>query len=302
METRKASTVSTRRTLMQEKLDALVRTQAMQLFRQQGLHFTMQQVAEPLHISKKTIYTVYPSKEALLLDMVDHAFADIHRCKQEILAGSGTLQEKLRAVIIAMPTEYAALDLQQMKELDEKYPVVAARVRSQLENGWEPTMALLEQAVAEGIMRPVSLPVLRQMITASIESFLADRSLAESGVQYVAVLEEMGKDYVLGTKSRGIPFSWTLRRSILRASFGTILTLLALSIGSLLGGTAIVESIFMWDGVGKLAVDAIHGRDYPMIQAYVVWMAFIYVVVNLLTDIVYRIADPQIGWKEGRRR
>ena len=107
---------------MQEKLDALVRTQAMQLFRQQGLHFTMQQVAEPLHISKKTIYTVYPSKEALLLDMVDHAFADIHRCKQEILAGSGTLQEKLRAVIIVMPDEYAALDLRQMKELDEKYP------------------------------------------------------------------------------------------------------------------------------------------------------------------------------------
>ena len=127
---------------MQEKLDALMRTQAMQLFRQQGLHFTMQQVAEPLHISKKTIYTVYPSKEALLLDMVDHAFAEIHRCKQEILAGGGTLQERLRAVIIAMPTEYAALDL-------------------------------------------------RQMITASIESFLADRSLAESGVQYVAVLEEM---------------------------------------------------------------------------------------------------------------
>ena len=176
---------------MQEDLSALVRTQAMQLFRQQGLHFTMQQVAELLHISKKTIYTVYPSKEALLLDMVDHAFADIHRCKQEILAGSGTLQEKLRAVIIVMPDEYAALDLQQMKELDEKYPVVAARVRSQLENGWEPTMALLEQAVAEGVMRPVSLPVLRQMITASIESFLADRSLAESGVQYVAVLEEM---------------------------------------------------------------------------------------------------------------
>lgn len=70
--------------------------------------------------------------------MVDHAFAEIHRCKQEILAGSGTLQEKLRAVIIAMPTEYAALDLRQMKELDEKYPVVAARVRSQLETGGNP--------------------------------------------------------------------------------------------------------------------------------------------------------------------
>ena len=112
---------------MQEKLDALVRTQAMQLFRQQGLHFTMQQVAEPLHISKKTIYTVYPSKEALLLDMVDHAFAEIHHCKQKILAGSGTLQEKLRAVIIAMPTEYAALDLRQMKELDEKAVISVSR-------------------------------------------------------------------------------------------------------------------------------------------------------------------------------
>ena len=176
---------------MQEKLDALVRTQAMQLFRQQGLHFTMQQVAEPLHISKKTIYTVYPSKEALLLDMVDHAFAEIHHCKQKILAGSGTLQEKLRAVIIAMPTEYAALDLQQMNLLDEKYPRVAARVREHLETGWEPTLALLEQAMGEGVIRRVSLPVLQRMISASIEDFLADRTLDAQGISYTDALDEM---------------------------------------------------------------------------------------------------------------
>ena len=71
--------------------------------------------------------------------------------------------------------------------------------------------------------------------------------------------------------------------------------LLTLSIGSLLGGTAIVESIFLWDGVGKLAVDAINMRDYPMIQAYVMWMAIIYVCVNLITDLLpYRILDPRI--------
>ena len=173
------------------ELRTRLRAVGMELFRRDGLRFTMQQAAAMMHISKKTIYAVYPSKEALLLDMVDDAFTRIHARKQRILDGPGTLAEKLRAVIIAIPAEYAALDLRQMKELDEKYPVVAARVRSQLENGWEPTMALLEQAVAEGVMRPVSLPVLRQMITASIESFLADRSLAESGVQYVAVLEEM---------------------------------------------------------------------------------------------------------------
>ena len=74
----------------------------------------------------------------------------------------------------------------------------------------------------------------------------------------------------------------------------TILTLLLLSVGSLLGGTAVVESIFLWDGVGKLAVDAVNMRDYPMIQAYVVWMAVIYVAVNLAADLVYCLLDPRI--------
>lgn len=109
-----------------------------------------------------------------------------------------------------------------------------------------------------------------------------------------AVLDELGKDYVIGAKARGIPFSVTLWKSVLRSCLVTILTLLTLSIGSLLGGTAIVESIFLWDGVGKLAVDAINMRDYPMIQAYVMWMAIIYVCVNLITDISYRFLDPRI--------
>ena len=114
------------------------------------------------------------------------------------------------------------------------------------------------------------------------------------------VLDELSKDYIIGAKARGVKFSVTLMGSVLRSSLVTIITLLALSIGSLLGGTAIVESIFMWDGVGKLAVDAINMRDYPMIQAYVMWMAIIYVLVNLITDISYRFLDPRIrlGEKE----
>ena len=109
-----------------------------------------------------------------------------------------------------------------------------------------------------------------------------------------AVLEELGKAYVAGAKARGVRFSVTLTKSVLRSCLVTILTLLTLSIGSLLGGTAIVESIFMWDGVGKLAVDAINMRDYPMIQAYVMWMAILYVCVNLVTDLSYRALDPRI--------
>lgn len=115
------------------------------------------------------------------------------------------------------------------------------------------------------------------------------------------VLDELSKDYVLGAKARGVKFSTTMMKSVMKASLVTIITLLTLSIGSLLGGTAIVESIFMWDGVGKMAVDAINMRDYPIIQAYVMWMALIYVLVNLVTDISYRYLDPRIRLGETER-
>lgn len=112
------------------------------------------------------------------------------------------------------------------------------------------------------------------------------------------VLEELKKDYVVGARARGVRERKILVGSVLKASMLTIVTLLSLSIGSLLGGTAIMESIFMWDGVGKMAVDAILTRDYPVIQVYVVWMAIIYVMVNLATDIIYHYLDPRIRLQE----
>lgn len=108
------------------------------------------------------------------------------------------------------------------------------------------------------------------------------------------VLEELEKPYVIGARSRGVREFTILTKSVLRSSLIVIITLLALSMGSLLGGTAIVETIFMWDGVGKMAVDAILMRDYPLIQAYVVWMAFIYVMMNLIADLLYYYLDPRV--------
>lgn len=108
------------------------------------------------------------------------------------------------------------------------------------------------------------------------------------------VLEELNKDYVIAAYARGIGYKTVLFKSVFRCSVMTIITLLTLSIASLLGGTAIVETIFMWDGVGKLAIDSINMYDYPMIQAYVIWMAFIYVAINLISDIVHHYLDPRI--------
>ena len=134
-------------------------------------------------------------------------------------------------------------------------------------------------------LQSVALPALTLAIAMSAKYLRQVRA---------TVLDELSKDYVLGARARGVKFSTTLIRSVMKASLVTIITLLTLSIGSLLGGTAIVESIFMWDGVGKLAVDAINMRDYPIIQAYVMWMAIIYVVVNLITDLSYHFLDPRI--------
>ena len=145
--------------------------------------------------------------------------------------------------------------------------------------GWFPV-------ISRGVsLQSVALPALTLAIAMSAKYLRQVRA---------TVLDELSKDYVLGAKARGVKFSTTMMKSVLKASLVTIITLLTLSIGSLLGGTAIVESIFMWDGVGKMAVDAINMRDYPIIQAYVMWMAIIYVLVNLITDLSYRFLDPRI--------
>jgi peptide/nickel transport system permease protein len=145
--------------------------------------------------------------------------------------------------------------------------------------GWFPV-------IAKGVgLQSVAMPSLTLAIAMSAKYLRQVRA---------TVLDELSKDYVAGAKARGVKFSVTLWKSVMKASLVTIITLLTLSIGSLLGGTAIVESIFMWDGVGKMAVDAINMRDYPIIQAYVMWMAIIYVMVNLITDLSYRLLDPRI--------
>ena len=146
--------------------------------------------------------------------------------------------------------------------------------------------------IASGVgLQSVALPAITLAVAMSAKYLRQVRA---------AVLEELSKSYVAGAQARGVGFSVILTKSVLRASLVTILTLLALSIGSLLGGTAIVESIFLWDGVGRLAIDAIHMRDYPMIQAYVMWMAVIYVCVNLITDLSYHFLDPRIRLEGGR--
>ena len=116
------------------------------------------------------------------------------------------------------------------------------------------------------------------------------------------VLEELGKAYVLGARARGVTERSILFRHVLGNSLLPILTLVGITLAGLLGGATIVENIFSWPGLGKLAIEAISARDYPMIQGYVLWMAAIFLTVNFLVDLSYGWLDPRIRRKRGERR
>ena len=96
-----------------------------------------------------------------------------------------------------------------------------------------------------------------------------------------------------GARARGLSEDRILFGSVLKSVLLRMVTLLFLSAGSLFGGTAIVETIFMWNGVGKMAVDAISMHDIPVIQAYLVWMAVIYLLLHLIADLLLQVLDPR---------
>ena len=225
-----------------------------------------------LHFCGKAVFPAFISKlpATLLLTVVSIALTIIISIPLGVLAA--VKQNRFTDYLIraasflgnSMPNFFVALLLMYFFAIRVKiFPVIASEVS----------------------MESVALPSLTLAIAMSAKYLRQVRA---------TVLDELSKDYVVGAKARGVRFSVTLYKSVLKACLVTIITLLTLSIGSLLGGTAIVESIFLWDGVGKLAVDAINMRDYPMIQAYVMWMAIIYVCVNLITDLSYRVLDPRI--------
>jgi len=109
-----------------------------------------------------------------------------------------------------------------------------------------------------------------------------------------AVLDELSSDYVIGAEARGVKFSKILWFHVFPNSLLPLITMLGISIGSLLGGTSVVEVIFSYPGLGNLAVSAITSCDYFLIQGYVLWIALIYMVVNLLVDLSYYFVDPRM--------
>jgi peptide/nickel transport system permease protein len=133
----------------------------------------------------------------------------------------------------------------------------------------------------------------REMILPSVTLAIAMSSKYTRQVR-ASVLEELSQDYVIGAQARGVRSSRVLWRHVFKNALLPLITLLGISFGSLLGGTSIVEIVFSYPGLGNLAVQSVSARDYPLIQGVVLWVAMIYMAVNLVVDLTYDLVDPRI--------
>lgn len=115
-----------------------------------------------------------------------------------------------------------------------------------------------------------------------------------------AILEELGQDYVMGAKARGIPMRRILWHHVLPNACLPLITLLGLTVGWLLGGVAVIEMVFSWPGLGKMAVHAIEMRDYPLVEGFVLWVAIFYMGINILVDCSYAYLNPRLRKGGGR--
>lgn len=112
-----------------------------------------------------------------------------------------------------------------------------------------------------------------------------------------AILEELHQDYVVGARARGMSEFHIFYKEVLPNAILPLITIFGLSMGSLLGGAAVVEIVFGWPGLGRLAIDAINYRDFKLLQGIVVWIALMYMLINISIDLLYLYFNPVLRKK-----
>ena len=171
------------------------------IFREKGLKFTMDDIAERLKISKKTLYKVFDDKEALFLAMVDYMFDTIKESEQAVVDDDSlSTVEKVHRILGVLPEGYKDVDLRQLYLLKDRYPKIYKQVELRLETGWETTIELIERGIAEGSIVPVRIPILKMMLEASLEQFFQRDILIRNEISYQDALDEVVRILMEGIK------------------------------------------------------------------------------------------------------
>jgi peptide/nickel transport system permease protein len=111
------------------------------------------------------------------------------------------------------------------------------------------------------------------------------------------MLDVMRQDFVRTARAKGLGEFTVVMRHVARNAFIPVLTVIALQFGVLMGGVIVTETVFSWPGVGRLVIQAIYARDYPVVQAVVFFFALIFVLSNLLADVFSAVLDPRVRYK-----
>lgn len=173
---------------------------AIKAFNEKGLKFTMDDLAKVLGMSKKTIYKIYDDKEDMFLAMVDYCFDKIKESEQAIINDDSLPTiEKISRILGVLPESYMEIDFRQLFTLKEKYPNTYKHVEERLESGWEGTIALINQGIEEGVVRPINVSLFKTMLEATIEQFFQRDILIANGISYTQALED-----VVGIMVKGI--------------------------------------------------------------------------------------------------
>ena len=109
-----------------------------------------------------------------------------------------------------------------------------------------------------------------------------------------AMLDSLMQDYVRTARAKGVSARIVVYKHALRNAFIPVLTVIGLQFGTLLGGAVLTETVFAWPGLGRLLVDSINGRDFPMVQGIVLTFAAMFIIVNIITDLLYTVVDPRV--------
>ena len=202
-----------------------------------------------------------------------------------------TLAAMFFMFLLALPAGILAA-LYRHKFIDH-FSRVGALIGASMPNFWQGLVLIYFFAVVWDIFPVMGRGGLSHLVLPAVTLGFS-MAAVYTRVLRASMLDVLGQEYVKVARAKGLKEKWVIGRHALKNALLPAVTLFGMSFGHLLGGTVIVETIFAWPGVGKFAVEAIFNRDYPVIQGYVLFMAIIFVLANLLVDIIYVFLDPRI--------
>ena len=203
------------------------------------------------------------------------------------------------AVVIAIPLGILSA-LRRNSFLDQALRV-SAMLSASIPSFWLALLLIIFFSVQLGVLPASGRGGIQHLVLPALALGLGEAAII-ARLTRSSVLEVLGEDYVTTARAKGIPERRVITRHVLRNASAAIVTQVGLAFGFLLAYSAIVEVIFVWPGIGRLAVDAIGQRDYNMIQGFVVFAGTIFVLINLGVDLAYLWLDPRVTLGAGRRQ